>query len=113
MNVIRQLWSQLATWQKGATAGALAFLAFGLGALVLCLLEHLGMIEEGYVSAGWILLFFGLPSTLIEALLESADPTFSQQLVNLFLLAFLNSVLAGSLVGLLIGRRRHSRGISQ
>ena len=99
------LWNKLAYWQKGAVVGAAGFALLGCFALGLCLAQFLGITQEGYISAGWMLLFFGLPTTLIEAFLESYDPSFRQQLANLFLLAFLNSVLVGTLIGVYVGRR--------
>jgi len=56
---------------------------------------------ENIIGAGMFLLIFGLPTTLIEALLENLNLSLHAQLINLFVLSFINYLLLGCIGGLL------------
>lgn len=101
-------WRILDGWQRGAATGLAIYSVIFVLASALCLAQYLGVAAEGYVGAGWLLLFFGLPLTMIEALLESFEPSFLQQIVNLFGLAFLNWIAVGALAGHWVGKAKRA-----
>ena len=104
-----EAWRLLAGWRRGAVAGVAVYAVIFIPASLLCLANYLGIASEGYVGAGWLVLFFGLPLTAIEALLEPLEMSFVQQLVNLFILALLNWLAIGALTGYLVGRARETK----
>lgn len=87
-------------YQKGMLVGLLVYLPIFLIAF---LYSIGGQIEggENIIGAGMFLLMFGLPTTLIEALLENLNPSIHTQLINLFVLSFFNYLLLGCIGGLL------------
>lgn len=102
-------WRFLDGSRRGTATGLVIYAVIFVLASALCLAEYAGVSEEGYVGAGWMLLFFGLPLTAIEAFLESLDLSLSQQLFNLYALAFLNWLVVGSVAGHFVGRSRRGQ----
>ena len=103
-----EAWRLLAGWRRGVKVGLTVYAVVFLLASLLCLADYLGIAPEGYVGAGWLLLLLGLPLTAFEALLEMQEPSFVQQLKNLFILALVNWLALGALAGYLVGRARRT-----
>jgi len=86
-------------WQKGSLIGFIVFLPIFSFVVILCLSEFSGISREGYIAAGWVLLFFGLPTSLIGAILENFEISFFMQIVNLLILVFVQYVIGGGIIG--------------
>jgi hypothetical protein len=84
---------------QGAFFASVLFLVISLVPFLLATLEHYNAIREGYEAAGFIWLFLGLPTTLLEILFEKQETFLVDQLVNLFLLGWLNFVALGAIIG--------------
>jgi hypothetical protein len=84
---------------QGAFFASVLFLVKSLVPFLLATLEHYNAIREGYEAAGLIWLLLGLPTTLLGILFEKQETFLVDQLVNLFLLGWLNVVVLGAIVG--------------
>lgn len=101
---LKIFWNKLKYWQRGAIIGFTIYLPILILSLLMCFGDSTGATREGCEGAGWLLLFLGLPTSLIEIFLEKLDLSIREQVFNLLFLDLLQYVLGGAIIGWIISK---------
>ena len=98
--IIKRLLQNKSGWQKGALMGLIIYLFVAMTALAMCFSDYIGLGSEGCIGAGWTLVIFGFPTSLLEIANEIYfKPSFFMQIFTLFILALVQYIIGGAIIG--------------